>query len=895
MAPMSRLRTFSSSSEFQEALLQEARHHSMIIVPHQRLARQLWHRQRLQTLAAGKRAWEPVTCRTLGAWWQELLEGLWLPQAPPPPLVRLRLWQQAITAAPALEGTAADLTWAAALDDAHQLLIRHQVAALPPQEPESPLVAWRRQVTALYEGLLREQGWLSPARLPGILLDALEAGRLALPEAVYVAGLTAPAPVEEEFLKRLARHTRVECFKIEGDPAAVREAWVFKDMQEEMAWVVARLVETAVEEGLPPHRVAVTSPAMESYLPALRRMLKEVLGPAGGPEGWRYNISLGPRLADTPLFAAAMLPLSFFARGERREDLAALWFSPFYGRLVEAREGLALLDRRFRDEGPTRGWGAFCQAWQRRREDLPALGRLEEALSLWAGWQGRAGDGCLRLRQTWELLGFPGKLEEAEADAWRHLQGVLQELSRALPEETLSLPDLLAWLTHAAGRVELAGEGREEAGFQVLGLLETRGLEFDRVFCLGMTSGNLPGPPRPLPLLSSWERRQVLGGTAASQFHYAATLFAGLKGVAPHLILTRPAAVEEEEQVGTYLFVGDWREAGFNPLSTPHPAWLAVAAIQAAIKPPPPAVETPPVPVKLPLPLEIRLTHAQIGLTCPCRFLLEVLLEMQPLPEEEEGLSALDRGRLLHQVVARFVESFGPVLKATGTWDDALARQHLEEAVETTLAPLAADPHLQAERLRWLGDETIPGLLPAWLALEKKRFLEGWRWVAVEQEFQGLAPEDCSLSLRGRIDRLDHHPERGAVVVWDYKSGSIPNRPAVFVRQEEYQLPGYLLAVREGAVAAPEPASLLKAGFISLKSPRDGQLKHEDYRSSPEEWAEVMAAWEDRLRELARRLEAGDFPARPTPPPRGRNEGACAYCPYPLLCGYRGAQEEAEA
>ncbi len=891
---MSPLRTFPSSSEFQEALLQEARHHSLIIVPHQRLARQLWHRQRLQALAAGERAWEPVNCRTLGAWWQELLERLWLPQPAPPPLVRLRLWQKAVAAVPPLEGTAADLAWAAALDEAHLLLIRHRLAALPAQEPELPLVTWRRQVTTRYEGLLRDLGWLSPARLPALLLDALEAGRVPLPDRVVVAGLAAPAPVEEEFLTRLARHTRVDHLQVQGDPEAVREAWVFKDMAEEMAWVAARLVEAAVEEGLAPHRVAVTSPAMDSYLPAFRRVLQEVLGPAGGPEGWRYNISLGPRLADTSLFAAAVLPLAFFARGERREDLAALFLSPFYGRLWEARDALALLDRRLRDEGPHRGWEAFCQAWQRRRDGLPALARLEEALSALCGWRGAAGEGCRRLRQAWELLGFPGRLDQGGADAWRHLQGVLQELSRALAEETLSLPDFLAWLTHAAKGVELAGEGREEAGFQVLGLLETRGLEFDRVFCLGMTSGNLPGPPRPLPLLSPWEKRQVLGGTAASQFRYAASLYAGLQGAAPHLVLTRPAVVEEEEQVGTYFYGGDWREGGLNPLSTPHPAWLAVPAVRAALTPPPPAAEAPPVAVHLPRPAEIRLTHAQIGFSCPCRFLLEVLLGVEPLPEEEEGLSALDRGRLLHEVVARFVRSFGPVLEAGGTWDDALARQHLEEAVAATLEPLAADPHLEAERLRWLGDETIPGLLPAWLALEKERFQEGWRWVAVEQEFTGLAPADCSLSLRGRLDRLDHHPKRGEVVVWDYKSGAIPNRLAVFERQEEHQLPGYLLAVRQGAVAAPEPAALLKAGFISLKSPRQGHLKHEDYGSSPEAWEEVMAAWEDRLRELARRLEAGEFPPQPTPPPRGSNAGACAYCPYPLLCGYRGAEEEAE-
>ncbi|MCL6622849.1 MAG: PD-(D/E)XK nuclease family protein [Syntrophobacterales bacterium] len=886
-------KVFPSGAELQEFLLASATPDSLILVPHQRLARQLWHRQRLAALARGARAWEPLTYRTLGAWWQELLDRLWLPQAPPPPLVRLRLWRRAIAAAPPLEGIAADLTWAAALEEAYQLLSRHRLAALPPQEPDSALLRWRREVTGHYEALLREEGWLSPGSLPALLLNALEAGRLPLPSTVSVAGLEAPAPGEEEFLSALARHTRVMHLRVRGHPEAVREAWVLKDMQEEMAWVAARLVEAAVREGLAPHRVAVTSPAMGAYQEDFRRVLRELLGPAGGPETWRYNFSLGPRLTDTPLFAAATLPVSFFVRGERREDLAALFFSPLYRRLQEARDGLAAWDRRFREEGPHRGWEAFRRAWQPQREALRALGVLEEALTPLAGGGGKGADWVRRLRHAWQVLGFPGGLSEPEEDAWRHLAEVLDELSWVLEEEEMGLPDFHAWLTHAAGAVELAGEGREETGFQVLGLLETRGLEFDRVFCLGMTSGNFPGPPRPLPLLSPWEKRQVLGGTAASQYRFAKALFAGLLGTAPHLVLTRPAVVDGEEQVGTYLWVGQWEPAGLNPLSTPHPAWLAVPAVRAALAPPPPPPEPSPGPVKVPLPAEVRITHVQTGLSCPCRFLLEVLLEMGPLPEEEGGLGALERGQLLHKVVARFVRSFGPVLEATGSWDDDLARRYLEEAVAATLDPQPDDPHLQAERLRWLGDDTIPGLLPAWLELEKQRFREGWRWVAVEQDFSGLAPEDCSLSVRGRIDRLDHHPERGEVVVWDYKSGNIPTRPVVFVRQEEYQLPGYLLAVRRGAVAAPEPGSVLTAGFIRLKSPREGHLGHEDYRGTPEEWEEVMAAWEDRLRELARRLEAGVFPAQPAPAPRGANQGACAYCPYPLLCGYRGAEEEA--
>ena len=887
-------KVFPSGAELQEFLLASASPDSLILVPHQRLARQLWHRQRLAALARGARAWEPLTCRTLGAWWQELLDRLWLPQAPPPPLVRLRLWRRAIAAAPPLEGIAADLTWAAALEEAYQLLSRHRLAALPPQEPDSALLRWRREVIGHYEALLREEGWLSPGSLPALLLDALEAGRLPLPSTVLVAGLEAPAPMEAEFLSALARHTRVMHLRVRGHPEAVREAWVLKDPAEEMAWVAARLVEAAVREGLALHRVAVTSPVMDRYLPDFRRVLRELLGPPAAEEGGRYNFSAGWRLTDTPLFAAALLPLSFFVRGERREDLAGLIFSPFYTRLAAARPRLARWDRHFRETGPIRGWENFRRMLQAEAGEEP-VGALLSGLSALAEFQGSAAAWKARLTSLWQELGFPGEPDSREAGIYRHLEEVLAGVAAALEEDPLSLTEYHDWVQHAAAAVELAGEGREEAGFQVLGLLETRGLDFDRVFCLGMTSGNFPAPPRPLPLLSPWERSQVLGGTAASQYRFARDLFAGLLGTAPHLVLTRPAVVEEEDQVGTYLWEGPWRETGLSPLSTPHPAWLGVAAVRAALAPPPPPPEPSPGPVKVPLPAEVRITHVQTGLSCPCRFLLEVLLNLTELPEEKGGLSPLDRGRALHQVVARFVSTFGEVLEKTGVWEDNRAREYLEEAVREVLEPHLGDPHWRAEHLRWLGDDTVPGLLTAWLEVEKARYLEGWRWVGVEAEFRGLAVEGCAFTLRGSIDRLDHHPESGEVIVWDYKSGRLPNGEAVFTRREEYQLPGYLLAVRRGAVAAPGPAQFFRAGFIGLKSTRDEHLKHEDYQREAEDWEEILAAWEDRLRELARRLEAGDFSPAPVPAPEGRREGACTFCPYPLVCGYRGVEEtEAE-
>ena len=133
--------------------------------------------------------------------------------------------------------------------------------------------------------------------------------------------------------------------------------------------------------------------------------------------------------------------------------------------------------------------------------------------------------------------------------------------------------------------------------------------------------------------------------------------------------------------------------------------------------------------------------------------------------------------------------------------------------------------------------------------------------------FNDLQGQDWPFSLRGRIDRLDYHPEDADLVVWDYKSGEIPKKGKVLDDLEESQLPCYLLAVQQGRVPVNQPAASLRAGFIGLKSPRSHHLKHEDFGVPPARWQEAAAAFAAKVTALGRRLAAGDFRPDPTPAP----------------------------
>jgi RecB family exonuclease len=885
---------FPTGAALQDYLLEHTGPWVLVLIPHQRLAHQVWHRQRLAALKAGRPAWEPLTLLTLNAWWSELFKGLWPPVALAPALGRLALWRQALKTAPPPPGPTPELAWAQALDEAHTLLCRHNLPPLQTGPDDSMLVAWRRRITGTYVQLLRAGGWLSPGELPAYLTYALRQGKIKLPLRVLVAGLETPAPMEELWLQELGRRTQVVHLQVRGDPSNVGEAVALPDPGQELHWVAAKLVELAEPGDLPLHRLAVTAPNIDTYAPQLRRVLAELLGPPQSPTGWAYNFSQGPNLADVPLFQAARLPLAFIAARERREDLVSLLLSPYYNEVQVQGRRLAHWDRIFRERRVDQGWDHLRQAVLRSRPpegEVAALARLDR---IWDSLKMPvipAGQWCRLLKAAWQELGFPRGLGETEREPWNRLEGLLPELETALGAAVMDAGEFLEWLSIGAQGVILPGPGIQAAGIQVLGLLEMRGLDFSRVFCLGMNSGTLPAPPRPLPLLSPGEKRLVLGGTHQSQHHFAAELFHSLLGTAARLTLTRPRAVDQEERVGTPVYLGEWGQAEMAVLSSPDPAWLRSPAIQAVFHAPAPlaAPPCPEPPHPVPLPGEISLSQVSTALACPCRFLLENLLKIRELPEIEAGLDPRERGQLLHEVLASFAADFREILEADQAWDHGRARDLLQEAARRVLAPLSGDLHWQAEGDRWLGEA---GLLWEWLRLERERFEAGWRWQGFEVAFRDLRGQDWPFTLRGRIDRLDYNPEAADLVVWDYKSGEIPKKNQVLDEAAEAQLPCYLLAVEQGRVPVNPAAASLRAGFIGLKSPRSHHLKHEDFAATPEKWREAAAAFADKVTALGRRLAAGDFHPDPTPVPEKPHGGACQYCPYELVCGF--APESAE-
>ncbi len=885
---------FYTSADLQEFLLRQ-QPGGLVLVPHMRLAHQVWRRQRQAARAQGLAAWEPLAMTTLSGWWQQLWQQAWLPWQPASLWQRLNYWLQVLEATPFQGQVLADLTWAALLDEAYDLLQRYQLPAPDPASLASPLLAWRQTVFQNFAALAAQEGLRTGAQIPQTLLQALTAEKIALPDYLVVVGLETPAPGEEQWLQAVAQRRPVLRLHVWGrqDQESQRLALALPDQRQEVAWVTAQVMELAQKHPL--HRLAITAANLEDYLPLLRRLLQELLGPATTASGSLYNFSLGPTLADASLFQAALLPLTFLLGGERRQDLLAWLQSPYYGVWRDWQKTFLTWDLTWRENNIAYGWSALKKAGQGvtpvENGEHPAT-LIDQALALLTAGPAAFSTWHERLMQVWRFLAFPVLAEGADVEPWRRLQGLLADLAQAGGNRPWNAADFLEWLAWGAARQDLPGPGTSEAGIQIQGLLELRGLDYDVVFCLGLNMGFFPPPPRTLPLLTFQERAAVLGGTFSSQHQFAEISYRYLQAAAPQLILTRPLVCQDEEQLASQLIAATVAEKGitFAPLSHLHAGWLRSPAVRAAFCHPeaqPPAIGEEC--LALPLPEHISLTALERALACPCQFFFADLLGLAPLPEEEAGLTPLVRGQMLHQVVYRFTKRYSGLLAKTGTWQDHHAAALLEKVVAELAAEQPDDPHWQAEVARWL--EAEDSLLRRWLALEKERYQEGWRWLAQEQVFGGLRLTGWPTQLRGRIDRLDVHQEHG-LMLWDYKTGEILSKKALQDERRHFQLVGYLAAVQHKCLRVPGRQTL-RAGIIGLKSSRPEHLKFEDFKYSVADWQEILQKKLQALGEVGQKIEAGRISPDPDPAPPQR-ESACQYCPFGLLCwSARPTAEEA--
>lgn len=887
---------FSDNVQLQEHLVDLLEAGAVVLVESDRMVHQLQSRFRLRRTAVGRTGWDALRALTLKRWMNELWERLWPQFYPAPVLLEWRVLRECLAECPPPEPLAADLALAVEVGESFGHLLRY---ALDPgageEDGQNPLVEWRRRVWAVFQERLNALGFFHAEELPRRLLEAMESRPgLAPAQAVFV-GFEFAGTWERRLLQNLEEHADAHWIPLPLREDFSGEALACADPDQEITQLLEDLFSQATRHPL--HDLAVVVLNAATYIPLLSRRLQDLLGaPLTGEEA-AYNLFAGKTLAEQPLFQAALLPLQWVRGGERREALLSLLRSPYYGELAERSRALCRWDWKWREGRVDEGIAALRGVLDHEELSLlPESGRV-----LWQGLAmlAKAGpcsvSGWLEALQSfWESLRFPVRAHELDEIAWENLQGMLLNLKTHDGDFRLDAGECAEWLDAAARRLPVQRRGLEEAGIQVIGGLDARGLVFGRIIVPGVVAGVLPGSPRPLPFLTAHERQGVLGGTPESQWAFAREIMGAWGTAAPEVVLTRPLMDRQGEPCLPSPFWPDGveqRVAPVIPWRDHLPAFQRALWVQESLQGFEAAggrSEATDTDVNfcrdealyrvdgfIP-PETISVSALETLITCPGRYFFEQVLGVEPLPEIEGGLDAGERGQRIHAIVAAWGRWWMHEAKRGGTtWEEA--SNALKDAALRLIGHGLHEPLWAVELKRLIGTEESPGLLLEWLKREWKRLEEGWRWTAIEASFDRLIFTPCKVALKGRLDRLDAHDNQG-LICWDYKTGRLPDLREVTKDLVRPQLPVYLMAVQRGLAGqnTPKPETSLAAGYIALSAHR--HLEHREVLRPGSVLVDLFSRWEAQIVETLQRLENGDF--APTMIP-----GGCpSFCPYHALC-----------
>ncbi|MBX3440470.1 MAG: PD-(D/E)XK nuclease family protein, partial [Planctomycetaceae bacterium] len=190
-----------------------------------------------------------------------------------------------------------------------------------------------------------------------------------------------------------------------------------------------------------------------------------------------------------------------------------------------------------------------------------------------------------------------------------------------------------------------------------------------------------------------------------------------------------------------------------------------------------------PLPQPLTAPIEsLRVTAFRSYIACPYRFYLEQVLGLQSVSDDADEMDGAAFGTLVHEVLKKFGQSD---LRNAPAADQI--EHFLSEAVDDAADRLFG-------RARWpavsVQIEQARRRLRAFAPWQAHRAQDGWTIQFVEcageeQPTQLTLPDGRSITLKGRIDRIDRREPTGEWALLDYKTSDAANSPQASHRKKD--------------------------------------------------------------------------------------------------------------
>ena len=855
-----------------------------VVTPNRRLAQELVREFDADRVAGGLQAWEASDILPFGSFVERLWESAVYSElgADTPlllsPAQEQALWEEIIGASPwgaqLLTPTRASEQCRDAWRLAHAWRIEGALEKFPGNDDARAFADWAR---AYAKRTARD---VDAARLPDVVAKLLKSPALRKPRLLVAYAFDILPPQSADFFRALsgAGVEVARCGPRRKDATPVRATFASARDELEAAarWARARLEASA--RGGPDQivsypRIAVVVPDLERRRQEVARVFSRVMEPGwylpgAAQQPLPFNISIGVPLASCPL-AHAALGLLALAAGEVDFALASrLMRSPFIAGAETEFARRARLDADLRRKLPAHVTlvkivGAI-ESCPFLREQFEAL--YNHASANLAGTQSPHA-WARHFSALLDAAGFPGErlLDSAEFQTRAKFYEVLGEfalLERVLPR--LSAAQALARLRRLCADTLFQPES-PEAPVQVLGILESAGLEFDHLWVSGLTDDAWPLAARPNPFVPVALQKKA--GIPEAAADTALTLDRRITEdwlhAADEVVVSHPLREKDREILPSALIAviaqGELILPAFARYRDELHAARALESVADGSAPPYAAND---------VRGGTRVLADQAA--CPFRAFARHRLGAEGLEAPAEGLDARDRGNLLHALMAQL---WGTL--RTKSRLDSMSPEELAAAVDGAAEAAVAKVRAQRAgvldgRMAELERARLARLAREWLAVEGTR---GDFEVVAREEKRVLAAG--GLSFSGRIDRMDKLAAGGHVLI-DYKTGRATPNDWLGGRPDDPQLPLYAIAARED-IAGVAFAHIKTGAMRFMGFTREGGVLPK--AKAAESWPGLLAGWRSELDALGREFAQGVAGVDPK-----RELKTCRHCDLQPLC-----------
>ncbi|MEJ2601701.1 MAG: PD-(D/E)XK nuclease family protein [Gammaproteobacteria bacterium] len=837
----------------------EQRHKRVVVTASRRLARHLRLEEAVRRSAAGEIAWSASRYVPWANWLRELWQSSgYRPESPMPaalltPRENRLLWERATVRAlgDGFAGRSSTLAAqaAASWQRACDWLVPLAEITAAARSPDTTFLA---RAGRYFTAACRAGDWQDPANLAARIAERLADGRITIEGSVEFAGFERPSPAERQ-LTEAAEHSGADIgHRPSPDRAATTCVRPAADRDAELcaagAWARERLL------ARPGARVGIIVPDLASRPRAVARLVAEGFSP-----GWQFDprrrqavdVSYGLPLADYGPIDTALTILGILSEDPDFLVLSRLLRSPHLAageagdRALLEVELRRLPDRRW---DPARLGAAIPESLA--LANRPFLALLQHIATVRADWRRQAAPAVWAERVD-ALLSDAG---------WGGSHGPLASESYQLVNAWRSLLNQLAGVGRVSGPIrgteavrELATAARETlfqpesdgAEVPVMGILEASGMSFDALWISGMDTTTWPPAQRPDPLLPMALQREygMPDATPADTLDYATRIFTGLTRSAAEVVVSWPRRDGDAELAASPL-LEDLPQGPEVATVVCHAAALAGTAAVESVTP-----DAAP-----PLATEEKLPGGHGALTAqrtqPFDAFARYRLRADPLETPVAGLSARDRGTVIHRALERVYRRWPSRSRLAEAGDPARA-EAARSAVDAALARFRIGADERLAGLIAMESDRCTGLVTDFVDVDLQR-PEFDEVICEQPRVVRVGPLELSI----RPDRIDRVGD-GWVVI-DYKTGtggtvvgSDPDDP------RQLQLVVYALSqpgpVRALAIAVVHPHRIAYVGV------HDGEIDWPGRSlKAVEDWDALLNAWKSQAHSLAEAIAAGD-------------------------------------